>query len=226
MKKTGILLFIILTALFLNCSKNTGSPSATYIRFLQAIPNTIINAGLNDNIMLASSVSYDSLTPYITLDAGAVRIQVSNEASGTNLIDAIFTISPGNYYTFIVADSVNKIKPTLLQDSPKLTDSTVNIRMLHLSDITGRADLANAADSVLSSGRSFNDQYISSTSARYVILKPGTFTLHLNKNFTDTLITPVPGFTYIAGKSYTLVLHNVQIAGGIDTAGVSVFTDN
>jgi hypothetical protein len=210
------------------CSKSDNISAIAHIRVLQAIPDAALNVSINPgNIILGNALAYDSMTNYIEMNAGTLRLVITNAADNTQLLNALFNVKAGNNYTFIFSDSLKKFKITILKDLPLFTDSTTTLRFLHLSSTTGTVYFRDSTDTInVSYARYFNDQYSNNTAAKYTdTLKAGIFPLKVFKSDTNVLITSVPPYNYLAAKSYTLVLHNARAASGDDSAAVTIFSD-
>ncbi len=214
-KNIALLLISSLFILALNSCKLTDSsttpPSAAFF-VIHASPNApnadvILNGGL-----YVQNFAYGSDSGYIFVPSGTYNLKVAAPSGSSNYaIDANTTFEAGKYYSIFAIDSASKLKAAIVQDALSIpgTDS-VRVRFFQFSPDAPylNAKLKNSVtlDSLLYSGRSFNDQGNSGTLTEFKTIKAGTYNLDLSTPGSGTPFKSFTNIVFTSGRSYTVYL--------------------
>lgn len=209
----NVLIFAI--GLFLigsgSCKKKDDTPtSLANVRIVHGIPDGgSLEVRLN-NKLVGSIGSYALTTPYTSTVAGTVTVQVRKSGTTTDIVNANFNAATGNYYSFVIADSLSKLKSSVVLEDPTPATGKAKINILHLGNLVNTASFTTSTGTVLSASRNFNDHQATPTNAAYINTDPGSITIEARTPGTSGSvgILSTTTQTLTAGKSYTFVYRN------------------
>ena len=193
------------------CKKKNDTPTASAnVRIVHGIPDGgSLEVRLN-NKLVGSIGSYALTIPYTSTDAGTVTVQVRKSGTTTDIVNANFNAATGYYYSFVIADSLSKLKSSVVLEDPTPATGKAKINILHLGNLVNTASFTTSTGTVLSTSRIFNDHQATPTNAAYINTDPGSITIEARTPGTSGAvgILSTTTQTLTAGKSYTFVYRN------------------
>lgn len=225
MKKYIALFSVTVITLFIfnSCKLGGGEttpPSAAFF-IVHASPNApnvdvIVNGGF-----YVQNFAYGSDTGYFFVPPATYNLKIAAPTGSTAYpVDANVTFAAGKYYSVFAIDSASKLKSAIVEDvlSVPGTDS-VRLRFFQFSPnapyLTAKfKNTTTNTDSVVYSGRSFNDQNNNNNLALFTTIKAGTYNLTIIKADGSSLIN-FTGLVFGNSLSYTVYLRGFE--GGTGT---------
>lgn len=211
MRIASFLLSVIIVVSVVSCSKSSSTPAGNgYLRVLHGVPNLgAIEVRVNGT--LAGTIgSYALSLPYYTIPAGGATVAI-RQSGGADISTFTVNVSANSYATLVLADSLNKLKSSIVSENPVPASGKAKINVYHLSTVATDASFTLAGNgAVISANRVFNDQKVSPELAAYVETDPGAITFESRVPGTtgSTGIIGTSNQTLQAGKSYTFVFRN------------------
>ena len=138
---------VALAALALSASAcddddENGPAAEARLRVVHASPDAPAVDVLVDGDEVLSDVPYAAASAYLTVPAGARRIQVRAAGTSTIVIDATPTLADGTDYTVLAVDVVANIAPlVLVDDNAAPAAGNVRVRLVHASPTAGTVDI-------------------------------------------------------------------------------------
>jgi hypothetical protein len=212
MKKT-LPLLSLLWLMALSCKKSNDTPAGTaFFRVVHGVPNAASLEVRVNGTLVGTLGSYGLSLPYQSFTEGNLSVEVRVSGTTTVLSNPTISATANNYYTFVVADSLNKLKSSLYTEDAAPVAGKAKINVLHLGTISGSADFATGGTGSisLSTNRSFNDQSTSAARAAYTTVDPLSTTIEARVPGAGTPPLVITSITQnlVAGKTYTLVYRN------------------
>lgn len=209
----NVLIFVI--GLFLiglgACKKKNDNPTSfANVRIVHGIPDGgSLEVRLN-NTLVSTIGTYALSMPYSSTVAGTVTVQVRKSGTATDVLNATINAATGNYYSIVLADSLSKLKSSVVLDDPTPASGKAKINILHLGNLVNTASFTSSTGTVLSTTRNFNDQQTSPLLAAYINVDPGSLTIEARTPGTSGAVGIISSATQTltAGKSYTFVYRN------------------
>ncbi len=220
-----LLLALALPIFAVGCgSNNSSSSSGTRIRFVNASPDQLTVNVLIDGTSVATALANGGgATAYLTVKAGARRIQVQDPATATNLIDTTPTISAGTTTTFILQGFIQPTNTPLIltDDNSAPTSGSFKVRALNLAP-----NLNSGADVYVETGTTTSLSglaptlsglpYPASTASGYVTNTAGSWAVFFTAAGDQSQIWGGTPTTFAAGQVDTAILVEVPNGSAFD----------
>ncbi|MGF7229869.1 DUF4397 domain-containing protein, partial [Arachidicoccus sp.] len=141
MKKNAFffLFFVLIIGAIVACTKSTvdNQLRPTYFRLANVTSGRSFDMQVNKN-GLFTGISFDSITPYASGSPGVYNLAISDNASGTDILNSYQSMQSGVYYTlFIVPDSTSGVqqpRTSLIADNNVLPQyDSAKVRFLNFS---------------------------------------------------------------------------------------------
>lgn len=218
-------LLCVMGAFLVACKKSDNTPNA-FIRVIHASPNATALDLSPDGTLLVGKINYGSATNYLKVKAGGFNIRLNATGTSNSVLNGDVVLQPDGYYSILAADSVAKLKISVVGDDRTAAPSgKALIRFFHLVPSGGTYDLYLGA-SALFNGRSYFDQSTNASVVGYTAIDPGTFTFALRAAGGGSIVTTFPTANIVAGKTYTLIARGFPTGTGNQAILMSLFTDN
>jgi hypothetical protein len=196
-------------ALFSGCSKDDPAPQTGFLRVLHGVPNaSAVEVRLNGTLV-GTIGSYSLSLPYSAVNSGSVNVQLRLQGTSTDFLSTPVNVAANTYSTFIVADSVAKLKTSVVLEDPVPASGKAKINIYHLGTVAPAASFTSNG-TVISANRTFNDQQANATVVSYTNVDAGSFILESRQPGTSGTSGIIGTNTQSlqAGKSYTYVFRN------------------
>ncbi len=213
MYKVLILFSILLTGIFPACgSSNLGT---ALLRIYQASPDSPALEITLDGNAVASGLTYQQDTGYLTVEEGPGEIRVKDDASGDTrlILDPVF--APGTDYTVVLVNPLVAVEALILTDDnspPPAGD--FKFRFLHMAPSAGDVDvylLPSGGDVNTTNALVGGVEYKGGTN--YFPLDAGTLQIALTAAGQKTLLKSSGNITFNAGSIRSAVLLD-NLGGG------------
>lgn len=213
----------ILSLLVFNGCKLSGGettpPSAAFF-VIHASPNApnidlIANGGL-----YAQNLAYGSDSGYYFVPPATYNLKIAAPTGSTTYpVDVNVTFAAGKYYSVFAVDSGGKLKAAVVEDVLSVPGAdSVRLRFFQFSPnaeyLSAKFKNTLSADSVVYSGRTFNDQNSNSNLALFNTIKAGTYDLTITKA-DGSILKSFTGLVFGSSRSYTVYLRGFE--GGTGT---------
>lgn len=196
----------------------TSPPSAAFF-VVHASPNAanidvIANSGL-----YVQNLAYGNDTGYFFVPPLAYNIKIAVPTGSTTYpVDANVTFAAGKYYSVFAIDSVSKIKAAIVEDVLSVPGAdSVKLRFFQFSPnaeyLSAKFKNTATTDSIVYTGRTFNDQNNNSNLALFNTIKAGTYDVTVTKADGSILVS-FPGLVFGNSRSYTVYLRGFQDGPG------------
>ena len=230
MKKAFVKFFSLLAlpVIFVACDKDddNNDMSKSNVMLVHASPNAPnVDVRINNNTAL-TNVAYPNNSNYLEVNSGSTNIKVAPTGTTTNVIDATVNLEANKNYSVFAIDSVNKIKPAVVNDdlsSPAA--GKANIRFFHFSPNAPAVDIAVSGGTVLFGNRMFNDQATNASLANFTAVNAGSYNLEVRAAGTNTVVLSLPGVPLTAGKIYTVFAKGFLGGTGAQALGAQVIAN-
>jgi len=210
MKLRRIIAGIFCFSMLMACKKNGDDRGTGYLRVIHGVPDI---AGLE--VRLNGSVvgiigSYGLSFPYTAFTEGNLRMQLRRSGSTTDIVDVEIAIVNDAYASFIVCDSLAKLRTAFIQEDALPVQGKAKANIYHLGTIAPAASFTLSGGALVSANRSFNDHLANASLVSYFLMEPGNVTLEAR----------IPGSTGATGvfgsitkdllpsKTYTYIFRN------------------
>ncbi|CAN5433429.1 hypothetical protein BH10BAC2_BH10BAC2_47570 [soil metagenome] len=211
MKKV-ISAFLMLLFILYGCGLTGGetTPPSAGIYIIHASPNApAMDVALNSN-PIATGYVYGKDSGYFLTAPGTYAFQVTQLNVSTPVLDQLVNLPVGNYYSMYLIDSFSKQKVLFIED--KLTTDTFSYAKIRLFDFCPNSPKAKAIfastnqDTLIFSGRYFNDQGTSGGYTNFSAVPAGTYNLTLYQTDTTLFIKDLGNIVFSGGKYYTVYM--------------------
>ncbi len=165
-----------------------------------------------------TGLAFKQVTPYISLPAAKVRVQVVPAGSDSPVvIDAELDLREGVYYTVAATGLLAQIRPQVYTDAlagffPRA--GYARVRVVHASPDAPAVDVAVKGGPVLFARLPFPQ------ASTYLSVPAGTYDLEVRAAGTSTVALALPGVTLESGKMYTVFAVGSLKAGTLAAVAV------
>jgi len=190
----------------------TAAPAAPLanarIRVAHASPDAPAVDVWVDGALTLEGLAFEDISDYLTVMAGQHAIQVVPAGlTEPAVISATLTFNADVDYTIAATDELVNITPiVLIDDNSKPAEGKAHVRFVHFSPDAPAVDVALAGGAVLFSNVSFQED------SAYLPVDVGTYDLEVRPAGTPTVVLPLPGVVFKAGRVYTVFA--MGLAGG------------
>lgn len=193
---------------FINSNFYRATPANSYIRVLNASPNTSSVDVYLDGKLIAQNLTYKSFSKYIPMGPGNHNIKIYPTGQLTNpLIDTMINLPPGFAFNLaLIGYQPNLTLYAIPEPFNPQTFGTACIRFVHLSPT------APAVDITLTDGKKIFNNVKYEDFSVYACVPPGTYTLQVRSAGTNDILLTVPGVQLMPNKYYSI--YAVGIPGG------------
>jgi hypothetical protein len=208
--KSSLLLALVMLAMGA-CKKDKNKDGGTgFLRVLHGVPDAGAVEVRVNGTLLGTIGAYGQSFPYTAFNAGDVRLQLRRAGTGTDFVDVKLQVIKDGYASFVVSDSVSKVRSAYVGEDPTPVTGKAKVNMYHLGTILPAVSFTLPNGTVVSGSRTFNDHVINATVVRYTLLEPGSVMM-------ESRVPGTTGFngifgtstqTLTAGKSYTYLFCN------------------
>lgn len=213
MKKSLLPVIVLSVALFMyagcDISNKATSPPVSGFFVIHASPDASNLDIFASGSVVAYNFPYKADTGYFIVNPQTFEFKVAPAGTANFLISSNIAILADTYYSLFLIDSLKKIRFVSVRDriiTPGADSAAV--RFLQFSPNTPymNAQLQNSTDTLIFSGRSFNDQVSDTTRSTFKPFKAGTYTLSLYLMGSGTPFISFPNISLLSGKDYTVYL--------------------
>jgi len=194
--------FAVAGALFLGAVGSATAADTAKVRVLHGSPDAPAVDVVVDGAKVLTAVPFGVISDYLTVPAGAHRVQVFATGTTTGaVIDANLTLAAGNAYTVAATNAVAKIEAQVIVDDPMASCSTAKVRAVHLSADAPAVDVAvhgSAADAALVKG------LVYPKNTGYMAVKAGAYDLDVRLAGTTTVALPLGTLNVADCTSYSV----------------------
>ncbi len=200
----GMLLFVALLIAFVVPARAVGAAEPdSLIRLVYAAPNGPAVDIYVDGQRKTTASQFGEITPYLTVTPGAHRIQVfaaSAGPAGAALLDTQATFQPGQAYSILAADRVERMAAVVVNDALTIDPgANAYVRLVHLSP-----DAPPVADVAVTDGAAVARNLPFKGATAYLPVPPGTYRFDVRPaGAAVTLATTAP-LTLATGQIYTI----------------------
>ncbi len=165
-----------------------------------------------------TGLAFKQVTPYISLPAAKVRVQVVPAGQDAPVvIDAELDLKEGVYYTVAATGFLASIRPQVYTDAlagffPRA--GYARVRVVHASPDAPAVDVAVKGGPVLFARLPFPQ------ASTYLSVPAGTYDLEVRAAGTSTVALALPGVTLESGKMYTVFAVGSLKAGTLAAVAV------
>jgi hypothetical protein len=194
----------VASALALALAVPVSAADTAKVRVLHASPDApAVDVFLDDTKVDAlTNVPFGVISSYLDIPAGDHNVKVY--ATGTTsdpVIDADVTVAAGAMYTIAATDAVANITPQVIQDEPSPSESTAQVRVVHLSADAPAVDIATTgsdpADALIK-GLAYPN------ASDYLAIPGGSYDLEVRLAGETTVALALPGVAVEDGNSYSV----------------------
>lgn len=191
-------------------------PGSAYVRVAHLSPDAPEVDIWVDGAVALQDVAFEEFSPYLELDAGMRRVQVT-PANQTEpfVIDAEVTLSEGMYYTVAATGRLATIAPSVLVDDVTRDASLARIRFVHTSPDAPAVDITLTDGTVLFGDVRFGE------AEGYITVPEGTYDLQVRVAGTETVALSFGDVPLEGNTTYSVFAVGFLTDGSI-TARVAV----
>ncbi len=218
---------LIVLALLSGCKANDSNPASpsgvddARVMIIQASPDAPAVDLFVDGALLAASLTFPNNTGYHSFSPGSHSFQVIETGTSTILLSAVPTLDADAVYSVFAVDSLSRIGAILLRDTLTAPSAGMaNVRFVHCSPNGPAVDVAVSGGAVL-----FGDKVFKEYTA-FAPLAAGTYNLEFRQAGTSSVILPIPGITFTAGKIYTIFAKGFVGGVGDQALGTQIIVNN
>lgn len=221
------IVYLVVAINIFSCTPEVNVNDQAPVKFIHASINAPILNFFSDGALLAKEIEYANASDYLFIPNGTATIRLESGLSvGQVYLYAAgaFNLAPNTNYTLIAADSANKMKVSLLNDTLDTPASgKAKIRFLQtVTDSIGTVDFFYNTTK-LSGNRTFNDYSINNVFHRFHTVDTGKITLSA-RSVTGSAITSLQNVSLKSGKIYTFILRG-STSGTPNTIRAIGFTE-
>jgi hypothetical protein len=181
-------------------AQDDASGTSTRVRFLHAdTDESKLEVHLNGDEVL-DEFTFGSLSDWIDLDPGSVRVTITEDRAGFNyaIFDATYPVPAGNDYLVIISDAL--VLSSVVDRSPIVGDQA-RVQIVHASvDLPEVNVIAAGTDTNLASQLSY------SQASNYVEVPAGSFDVEVRVASSGETAFTQTGIAVEAGMVYSLVI--------------------
>ncbi|MFN2284095.1 MAG: DUF4397 domain-containing protein, partial [Anaerolineae bacterium] len=161
-----------------------------------------------DGALALEDLAFEDISDYLTVMSGEHAIQVVPAGlTEPAVISATLTFNADMDYTIAATDVLTNITPVVLTDDNSApADGMAHVRFVHFSPDAPAVDVALAGGAVLFGNISFQEE------SAYQPVSAGTYDLEVRLAGEATVVLPLPGVMFKAGRVYTVFA--MGLAGG------------
>ncbi len=206
MKKPNLALLLATTlaVLSLGCDSNNGTVAPTAGTADLQVAHLSTDAGpvdiWLDGAVVLPSVSFETISGYLAVEAGERRVQVTPAGQTTPVvIDAVLPIAAGTATTVAATGLLGSmdVQAIVLADD-RSPGSQVQVRFVHASPDAPPVDVALTGGPVLIPDTAFRE------SSDYTTVAGGTYDLEVRLAGTQTVALSLPGTVLTNGTNITV----------------------
>jgi hypothetical protein len=194
--------FAVAGTLLLGAVGSAAAADTAKVRVLHGSPDAPAVDVVVDGSKVLTAVPFGVISNYLTVPAGAHRVQVFATGTMTGaVIDANLTLDAGKAYTVAATNAVAKIEAQVIVDDPAASCSTAQIRAVHLSADAPAVDVApngSAADAALVKG------LVYPKNTGYMAVKAGAYNLDVRLAGTTTVALALGTLNVADCNSYSV----------------------
>ena len=192
-----------------------GVGSGARIRVVNALPGTPVVDVLVDGRVVAASVSYGSVTPYLRVEPGAGTLEVRAAGSTTALLQVALDPSRSGDFTVVASTAVSPLgSPLIPDDNSAPATGQRRLRLVHAAPAVPAVDVY-----VTAPGASLGTPAIAGvsvgTATSYLTESTGSRQIRLTVAGSPSLIVADSGPITLAAGSVTSLLLLDRAGGGL-----------
>ena len=172
----------------------------SYIRFLNASPNSpAVDVYLNERLLFRN-LTYKSFSNYINIPYGTYNIRVFPAGSVQNpIIDETLPIPAEKIFTIAAVDRYPNISLLPIEDirRPRIPNRSL-IRFINLTSDSTELDLALSNGNILFPNVSYKEI------TEYIPINPGVYTLEVNTSDSHSRVLHVPNVRLTPNRFYSI----------------------
>ena len=192
------------------------------ILFVHASPDAPAVDIRIDRQLAARSLAFPKNTPYRYTFSGDRRVTVNVAGTATTVIDAPVTLNKRTFYSVFAVNNVANIEPIVLVDDLSApARGKAHVRFLHLSPNAPEVDIA-----VANGGPVVFGNYVFKEASPFTPLDAGTYDLEVRLAGTGTVVLPLPGIKFDAGKIYTVFAKGLVGGSGAQALGAQIIVNS
>ena len=210
------LLALVLAVGVAGCSDDEDDPMipgetrSAFVRVAHLSPDApAVDVWVDGNVVL-EDVAFEEFSPYLELEAGERRIQVT-PANRTEplVIDAEVTLTEMMYYTVAATGPLASIAPSVLVDDVTRDASLARLRFVHTSPDAPAVDVTLTDGTVLFSDVRFGQ------AGGYITVPAGRYDLQVRVAGTETVALSFGGVSLQGGTTYSVFATGFLTDGSI-----------
>ena len=176
------------------------TPPVSYIRFLNASPNSpAVDVYLNERLVFRN-LSYKSFSNYINIPYGTYNIRVfSAESTENPIIEQSLPISAEKIFTIAMVNHYPNVSLLPIEDirRPKIPNRAF-IRFINLTPDSTSLDLVLPNGNVLFPNVAYKEV------SQYIPVNPGVYTLEINNSSSHERVLHVPNVRLTPNRFYSI----------------------
>jgi hypothetical protein len=189
---------------------------SSFVRLAHLSPDAGLVDIWVDGTRVLRNVDFAVFSPYLELDPGDRRIQVTPAGQDSPVvIDATATLTAETYYTVAAVGPLASIEPAVVVDDVVTSASNAKIRFIHASPDAPNVDITLTDGTVLFGNIAFKE------SAPFISVPAGDYDLQVRVAGTEIVALSFGDVTLMARTNYTVVAVGLLSDGSL-TAKVAV----
>ena len=221
------IILVLLLVIATSCNK-TASTATTNLRFINLSPNAGALDVYANSYLVVGNVSYGSASSYQLINAASSAVSFTQSGTANMVGSGSVGLNPNSYYSAIVYDSVSVIKGNLFKDDRTAPPTgKAFLRFFNYANVNSSIDILRSGTTPvkLFASRTYVDHISNTSLISYTAIDPGTFDVSAVVAGTSSVITQLPNFEAVAGKSYTIVLKGFFGGTGAQAVFLGPITD-
>ncbi|MEY8762246.1 MULTISPECIES: DUF4397 domain-containing protein [Clostridium] len=182
------------------CCRLPQTAPVSYIRFLNASPNSpAVDVYLNERLIFRN-LTYKSFSDYINIPYGTYNIRVFSAGSTENpIIDESLSIPAEKIFTIAMTGQYPNVNLLPIEDirRPKIQNRAL-IRFINLTPDSTNLDLALSNGNTLFSNISYREV------SQYIPIVPGVYTFEINNSGSQERVLHIPNVRLTPNRFYTI----------------------
>lgn len=172
----------------------------SYIRFLNASPNSpAVDVYLNERLLF-KNLAYKSFSDYVNIPHGTYNIRVFPTGNAENpIIDRSLFIPAEKIFTIAAVDNYPNINLLPIEDirRPKIPNRAL-IRFVNLTSDSSSLDLGLSNGNILFPNVSYKEV------TQYIPMTPGVYTMQINISDSHNRVLHVPNVRLAPNRFYSI----------------------
>lgn len=180
------------------------NPNISYIRFLNASPNTQPVDIYINNKLIGTNLQFKDFTNYMPIIPGVHNIKFFALGTKKPIINKNLIIPDSRIFTIPLIDSLDNINIEIVEDpKQKLTPGKTNLRFINLSPNTPEVNLY-----IKNVGKVFENVGFTDIT-NYIELSPKSYEFDVRLDSNDKSIVKHPDANFTANRFYSIYLVGV-----------------